>query len=64
MLTGVLPYMEGTDMTKSQIAAAKQKNMLVVLSLKMKQHSTKWYSFVAVSKKPFASYFREITTNY
>ena len=43
MLTGVLPYMEETDMTKSQIAAAKLKNMHVVLSLKMRQHSTKWY---------------------
>jgi len=42
MLIGVLPYMEDTDMTKSQTAAAKLKNMDVVLSLKMRQHSTKW----------------------
>ena len=42
MLIGVLPYMEDTDMTKSQIAAAKLKNMDVALSLKMRQHSTKW----------------------
>ena len=41
MLTGVLRCMEDTDMIECQIAAAKSRNMGVVLSLLMRQHLTK-----------------------
>lgn len=40
MLTGVLPFMEDIDMTKSQIAAVKKRNINVVLRLKIWAIST------------------------
>ncbi len=41
MLIGETLYMEDADMTEYQIAAAKKKNMDVVLSLAMKKYLTK-----------------------